>query len=117
MKLLPWDTKIWQKKVWYSKKILFNGQDSWYPWSLVQEIKIMPGEIAQSHYHKIQTEIFYFLNDCGYWIVNWKTIQPKVWDVLLIEPDDRHIVVNDSKQDYFYLAFKVDYVLDDSYWE
>ena len=77
----------------------------------------MPGEIAQSHYHKIQTEIFYFLNDCGYWIVNWKTIQPKVWDVLLIEPDDRHIVVNDSKQDYFYLAFKVDYVLDDSYWE
>ena len=77
----------------------------------------MPGETAQSHHHKIQTEIFYFLSNCGYRIVNWKKITPNIWDILLIEPNDMHIVVNDSKQDYLYLAFKIDYVSDDSYWK
>jgi len=112
MKFVQWDTKPWDDKQGYSKKILLNDL-----WSLVQKIKIKPWETAQSHYHKIQTEIFYFLNDNGYRIVNDEKITPKIWDILVIEPNDKHTITNTTDKDYLYLAFKVNHVEDDSYRE
>ncbi|MBU0626712.1 cupin domain-containing protein [Patescibacteria group bacterium] len=76
----------------------------------MQTVKIQPGEIAKPHIHKIQTEVFYFLTDNGYWIVNDERIQPKVGDILIIEPNDVHTVGNETKEDYVYLCFKVDYI-------
>jgi quercetin dioxygenase-like cupin family protein len=117
MKFVQWDIKERQNKQWYSKKIFLDGNDLNSPWSLVQKIKIQPHETAESHYHKIQTEIFYFLNDNGYRIVNGEEIHPKKWDVLVIEPDDKHTVINTTDQDYLYLAFKISYVSDDLHWD
>ncbi len=75
----------------------------------MQTVKVQPGEMAKPHIHKIQTEVFYFLTDNGYWIVNDERIQPKVGDVLIIQPNDVHTVGNDTDEDYVYLCFKVDY--------
>ena len=116
MKFVKWSEKNWDDKVGYSKKILLSDLDIWTKWVHVQEVKIKAHEVAKAHYHKIQTEMFYFLTDNWYRIVNWEKIQPKVWDVLMIKPDDVHEVVNETDTDYIYLAFKTDYAQDDLIW-
>lgn len=115
MKLVSSTDKEREDKQWYSKKVLLDDKDLNNPWSLVQMIKIKAWEVAQIHHHKIQTEIFYFLNDHGYWIVNGEEIYPKVGDTLAIEPNDNHTVIANKDQDYVYLAFKVHYDKDDLY--
>lgn len=87
------------------------------PGGLVQEIKIKAGEIAKMHHHEKQTEIFYFLTENGYWIINGEKKTFKIGDVLVIKPFDKHEVINDTKKDYFYLTIKYDYDSDDFYWD
>ncbi|MBU3918341.1 hypothetical protein KKC63_00305 [Patescibacteria group bacterium] len=84
MKLIKEDNKEWLDKKGYSKKIFLNDKDLNYPGALVQLIKIKPGETAEIHHHKKQIEIFYFLNENGYFIVNEKKIDLKIGDVLVI---------------------------------
>lgn len=76
---------------------------------------IKAGERASVHYHKKQTEIFYFFDSNGYWFINGKRFTFGTGEVLVIEPNDRHEVVNDSTRDYKYLAFKLNYEEGDSY--
>jgi len=61
MKLIQSKSKKWEAKPGgYSKKIFLDEEDLNYPGALVQELKIKPGDICANHYHKKQTEIFYF---------------------------------------------------------
>lgn len=115
MKIIKSEDKQWLEKQGYSKKILFDEIDK--KGVVVQQVKIKAGEIAKSHYHKKQTEIFYFLNSNGYWIVNSKKMSFNTGDVLIIEPFDKHEVINDTLEDNLYLAFKYDYDPKDLYWE
>jgi len=117
MKFVPLDSKQREDKQWYSKKILLDEKELNAPWNHVQYIKIKAWETAASHFHKIQTEIFYFLDECWYRIVNDVEIHPKKWDVLVIEPNDKHTVVASDTNDYIYLAFKINYTPDDLYRE
>lgn len=116
MKIVKSLNKEWADKEGYSKKIFLNEKDLNFPGALIQEIKIKPGQTAKSHYHKKQTEIFYFLNENGYWIINGEKKYFKKGDVLVIEPSDKHIVVNDTQDDYLYVAFKFAYEENDLYW-
>ena len=116
MKIIKPEDKEWLQKQGYSKKIFLDEKDLNYPGGLVQEIKIKPGEIGADHYHKKQTEIFYFLTDNGYWIINGEKMTFKIGDVLVIEPFDKHTTVNGTDKDYIYLAFKFNYNVDDLYW-
>ncbi len=116
MKIVHSAGKKWLEKEGYSKKIFLDEKDLNHPGALVQKIKIKPGDIAQEHYHKKQTEIFYFLNENGYWIINGKEITFKKGDLLVLEPFDKHIVLNKTKKDYTYLSFKINYEADDLYW-
>lgn len=109
-------TDKWYQKQGYSKKILLNENDLNYKGGLVQEIRIKPGETAENHYHEKQTEIFYFLTNNGYWVINGEKFVFNMGDVLMIEPGDKHLVSNNSNQDYIYLAFKFNYDSDDLYW-
>lgn len=115
MKYVKEKSKNWDEKEGYSKRIYLTEKDLDISGALVQQIKIKTGEVAKEHYHKIQTEIFYFLNNNGYWIVNDIKIVPGKGDVMVIEPNDRHEVVNDTKEDYLYVAFKYNYRLEDNY--
>jgi len=49
--------------------------------------------------------------------VNDEQIKPKVGDCLVIEPMDKHTVINESEKDYIYLAFKINYTENDLYWD
>ena len=117
MKIIKPEDKYWQDKEGYSKKIFLDELDLKHLGALFQEIKIKAGNIAENHYHKVQTEVFYFLTDNGYWIINEKRLEFKVGDILVIEPEDRHATINKTNQDYIYLAFKIKYEPTDIYWE
>lgn len=117
MKIIKTEDKEWQQKTGYSKRIFVTGKDVSQPGLLVQELRVRPGETAKAHYHKEQTEIFYFLNDNGYFIVNGEKIPVTLGMILIIKPNDAHEVVNDSDKDFLYLAFKVKYAENDSFWE
>jgi len=117
MKLIKSEDKVWLQKEGYSKKIYLNENDLNYKGALVQKLKIKPGEKAESHYHKQQTEIFYFLNDVGYWIINGEKVVVHTDDVLVIEPLDKHIAINESSEDFLYMAFKFEYDEKDSFWD
>lgn len=117
MKVIHPNDCAWQDKQGYSKKIFLNGVDLHHPGALVQMIKIAPRDEAASHYHKEQTEIFFFLNENGYFTVNGEEIHPKKEDIIVIEPNDHHIVTNNTDQDFLYLAFKVAYDENDCYWD
>lgn len=117
MKIVKSKDKQWLEKQGYSKKVILDEKDLKQKDSFVQEVKIKAGQTAKNHYHKIQTEVFYFLTENGYWIINGKKMSFKTGDVLVIEPFDKHEVVNDTSKDYLYLAVKYDYAPDDLYWE
>ena len=117
MKIIKFNSKKWDDKKGYSKRVLLNDKELRKPGVIVQEVKIKVGDVAKNHLHKKQTEIFYFMTSNGYWIVNGKKITPKLGDILVIEPFDVHSVVNNTDKDYFYLCFKINYEQDDFYWE
>lgn len=117
MKFIKTREKEWQDKKGYSKRIFLNEHDLKHPGALVQEIKIKPGEVVASHFHKKQTEIFYFLNTNGYFTVNGEKIVPEVGDILVMEPNDKHITTNNTGEDFLYMAFKVNYDEKDLYWD
>jgi len=79
----------------------------------VQELEIAPGQVAKYHYHKKQTEIFYFLNTVGEFWVNGEKAMLAVGDLLIIEPNDKHEVRNTSTESFRYVAYKFNWVEDD----
>jgi quercetin dioxygenase-like cupin family protein len=116
MKKINKNDGVWIRKAGYSKKVFLDDKELGKPGIFFQQLKIKPGQIAKNHYHKKQTEIFYFLNNKGYFVVNGKKIVVKKGDILVIEPGDEHEVVNNSKEDFLYLAFKFDVDSEDFYW-
>ncbi len=117
MKLVKSDTKKWLEKTGYSKKVYLDENDLNTKGVFVQKNRIKSGETAKSHFHKKQTEIFYFLNNNGYFIVNDKRVDTQEDDILVIKPFDKHTVVNDTTKDFLYLAFKLNYEEDDLFWD
>lgn len=116
MKFLQTEAFGWIDKQGYSKKIFLDENDLKHPGALVQMIKIKAHDEAKSHFHKKQTEIFYFLNANGYFTVNGGKVTPKAGDIIVVEPYDKHIVTNNTESDFLYLAFKVNYDESDCYW-
>ena len=107
--------KPWLEKLGYSKKPLALPDVIGQPGLLVQELKILPRQVCKNHYHKVQTEIFYFINVFGRFVVNGETINLEPGDVLIVEPNDWHEVSNTSEYDFLYVAFKFNWVEDDYY--
>jgi quercetin dioxygenase-like cupin family protein len=116
MKHIEDSEKIWDDRKGYSKKVFLTEKDLNFEGAHVQQIKIKPHDIAKNHYHKEQTEIFYFLNNNGYFIVNGEKIDIKTGDIIVIEPNDYHEVGNNTNEDFLYMAFKLNYKEDDLYW-
>ena len=116
MKFIKAQNKEWLQKKGYSKKILLDENDLNYKGGLVQLIKVKSQEVAKDHYHKKQTEIFYFLTKNGYWVINDQKFEFEIGDVLVIEPNDRHYVMNNTTEDYVYIAFKFNYDSEDLHW-
>ncbi|MDD5566753.1 MAG: cupin domain-containing protein [Patescibacteria group bacterium] len=117
MKFIKSSKKAWEEKKGYSKKIFLDEEDLHTPGARIQLIKIKPKETAKNHYHKKQTEISYFLNNNGFYIVNGIKQQVEAGDIIVIEPNDRHEVVNNTDSDFLYVVYKLNYAEDDLFWE
>ncbi|MEI8067852.1 MAG: cupin domain-containing protein [Candidatus Shapirobacteria bacterium] len=117
MKLIKSESKEWLQKEGYSKKIYLNENDLNIKGGLVQKLLVKSGETAQEHHHEKQTEIFYFLNENGYFIVNGEKVEVKIDDVLVVEPFDIHTAVNKTGKDFSYMAFKFNYEESDLIWD
>lgn len=103
----------WTRKPGYSKKVLATPETLKKPGLLVQELEIAPGQVAESHYHKQQVEIFYFLNTVGEFWVNGERVPLAAGDILMVEPHDKHEVRNTSTKPFRYVAFKYNWIEDD----
>ena len=103
----------WTRKPGYSKKVLATPDLLGQSGLLVQELEISPGQIAAYHYHKQQTEIFYFLNTVGEFWVNGARVPLAVGDLLIVEPNDKHEVRNTNAEPFRYVAFKFNWVEND----
>ncbi len=105
----------WEVKTGYSKRVLLNGEELGRPGIRVQELSLEPGEVAASHFHRKQTEIFYFPEATGEFIVNGERVQLLPGDVLVIEPNDHHKVRCTGDEEFRYVVFKLDFAEDDSF--
>jgi quercetin dioxygenase-like cupin family protein len=115
MKLILPEEKNWEEKVGYSKKVYLTPVETGQPGLQIQVIKLKPGQVAKEHFHKVLTEIFYFSKINGYFAVNGEKIELKEESILIVEPNDRHKVVNDSQEDFTYLVIKLNNDNDDFY--
>ena len=106
----------WTERPGYSKKPLVTGDQIGAPGTLVQLLRIRPGEVADSHFHKGCTEVFYFPGEAGERTVNGQKVHIQTGDVLVIQPGDHHTVRNSGTEDVVYIAFKVN-VVEDDYFE
>lgn len=49
--------------------------------------------------------------------MNGEKIIPNVGDIIVVESNDKHIVTNNTDQDFLYMAFKINYDEKDCYWD
>ncbi|MFH1235938.1 MAG: cupin domain-containing protein [Parcubacteria group bacterium] len=106
----------WTERPGYGKRVLLTGDQIGAPGTLVQMLRIRPGEGASPHYHQSCTETFFFFAGTGEWTVNGEKVTLQTGDVLVIQPGDRYSVRNPGTEDLIYIAFKVN-VVDDDYFE
>jgi mannose-6-phosphate isomerase-like protein (cupin superfamily) len=60
-------------------------------------ILLRPGDTLGAHYHREVEEVFYFVSGTPKMIVNEKEYRVKVGDAFRIEPEERHDIINDTK--------------------
>jgi quercetin dioxygenase-like cupin family protein len=48
-------------------------------------------------------------------IINGRKLVFEIGDTLVIEPNDMHVAINDTNEDYIYIAFKFNYEQSDFY--
>jgi quercetin dioxygenase-like cupin family protein len=116
MKYIKAEEKSWEQKEGYSKQVLGKESEIAVPGTQIQILKIKPGEVAKAHHHEKQTEIFYFLNNNGHFVINGEKISPQEGDVIIMEPNDVHEVSNNTQEDFLYVGFKLNYQEGDSHW-
>ncbi|KKQ35120.1 MAG: Carbohydrate-binding protein [candidate division WS6 bacterium GW2011_GWA2_37_6] len=103
----------------YSKKIIFDITDLPDGGHMLQEVTIPPKTKQRSHYHEIQTEIFYILEGEAELIINDQRFIAKPSDAFVCSPGDKHNIWNKSDKAFKLLVFKVNRPEDseDSIWE
>ncbi|OIP23551.1 hypothetical protein COX95_02600 [bacterium CG_4_10_14_0_2_um_filter_33_32] len=82
----------------YKKDVFIKNVDLISNKVLVQMIIIDPHGIAGDHYHKKTTEIFYFLEGKGIFIVEGKEHECFPGDILICEANEMHSTRNESDQ-------------------
>ncbi|XOU94928.1 MAG: cupin domain-containing protein [Candidatus Kerfeldbacteria bacterium] len=114
MKIIRAEAKDWQEGADYFKKILLDATDLKAGNFLIQEIRMKSGVRAKIHHHDNQTELFYLINNNGYFIVNNENIRLEVGDILLVNVGEKHTVANESGEEFKFLAMKLSYDKDDT---
>lgn len=103
----------------YIKSIIFNNSELPGNGHLLQVVTIAANTKQRSHYHNVQTEVFYILEgECSIFINDIEYIA-KHNDSFVCEPKDKHYLWNRSNSDFKLIVFKIDKPEndDDTVWE
>lgn len=99
----------------YKKRVL-AGESELGKGSLVQIVRIGPGNHVKPHYHAVQTEFFYILKGRATLSIAGEEFEAKPGDTYIIKPNDIHSVKNEGTEDFELIVFKSNWREDDSYW-
>lgn len=91
----------------YSKSIIFDINDLPAGGHMLQTVTIPPKTKQRSHYHNIQTEVFFILEGECYIYINDKEYFAKSGDAFACEPTDKHYLWNKSENDFKLVVFKI----------
>jgi len=95
------------KKKDYSKRIIFTREDFEEEGHLLQVVTIPPKTKQRSHFHKVQTEVFYILEGEALIYINDKEYLAKPSDAFICSPRDRHNLWNKSEKEFKLAVFKI----------
>ena len=101
----------------YSKKVLFSLQDFLPKAHQLQTVTIPPQTRQRSHYHTIQTEVFYILEGQGEVGLAGEVYDARPGDAFICSPNEIHYYWNKTDSNFVFLVFKIDYPeVDDTVW-
>ena len=104
----------WSPGSGYEKKVLLTDDSVSPPKTILQEVRFKRGERVPPHYHLVQTEAFYFLQE-GAISIEGKRHDMDPGEVLVCEPGEVHetpIV----REDFSIIVLKIDFEHDDTVW-
>lgn len=99
------------KKQTYSKKIMLGLNDIPSKGHLLQILTIPPRDFSikeRFHFHNKQTEVYYVLEGEAEVFLNSEKFDATPGDVFVVEPGDKHHIMNRSKEDFKFVVFKID---------
>lgn len=101
--------KVVQRQT-HSKKILLGLDDFKEKGHLLQIVTIPPRDLSikeRFHYHNVQTEVYYVLEGVAEVFLNEEKFDAKPGDAFILEPGEKHHIMNRSEQDFKIAVFKI----------
>ena len=99
----------------YTKHILLDAEDLQSDGARVQVVTIQPGDTIADHYHRETREFYLVLQGRCQLTVNSQTSILRRDDMMLMEPDDIHKLVNHGNIPFVLLVFKTN-AEQDTFW-
>ena len=98
----------------YEKKVLLEDDSTSPPGTILQQVRFRRGEKVPPHYHKRQTEAFYFLEK-GAISIEGVRHDMDPGDILVCEPGEVHETL-EVQEDFTIIVLKMDFEHDDTVW-
>ena len=107
------EKKEWVQKEGYDTLLIADGEDLNMPETEAQMVHFQRGKYK--HYHKIKTELFYFISGSGKVVLdgNENILFAGTW--LLVRPGIVHEFINESDEPLAALMFKTNSTPEDTY--
>ncbi len=96
----------WVRKEGYAAQIFLDFKEKGNNSRFVL-INMSPHTEIKPHYHTKIKEILYIVNGAGKIVVNDVEMRVKREDIMLIEPNDVHKMINDTDDVFEWLEFKM----------
>jgi quercetin dioxygenase-like cupin family protein len=97
----------------YSKTVIFDVNELPTGGHMLQTVTIPPQTKQRSHYHNIQTEVFFILEGKCSIFINENEFTAVPGDSFVCEPGDRHYLWNKTDKDFKLVVFKINRPEDD----
>jgi quercetin dioxygenase-like cupin family protein len=104
----------WLRGSGYEKKVLLTDDSVSPPKAILQQVRFRKGESVPPHYHEVQTEAFYFLQN-GALSIEGVRHDMGPGDILVCEPGEVH-ETPEVQEDFSIIVLKINFEHDDTVW-